>query len=52
MHDEALAEMEPEHVDDHVQRWVQAGEDITEGLGLRVPLIFDSKIGDSYAECH
>ena len=52
MHDEAQTEVLPEYTDQLEQAWVEAGQWVTTKFGLRVPIEFDTKVGNNYAETH
>ena len=52
MHDEAQTEVAPQYTDALQQAWTDAGVWVTDKFNLNVPIEFDTKVGNNYAETH
>ena len=52
MHDEAQVEVLPQHADELADAWKMAGQWVTHKFNLMVPIEFETKVGNNYAETH
>ena len=52
MHDEAQVEVLPEHAHSLALVWDLAGKLVTDKFSLNVPIEFETKVGNNYAETH
>ena len=51
-HDDWLAEIREPDLDEHLNDIKNCGKWVTKKFNLEVPIEFDTKIGNNYAECH